>query len=226
MGVDDSGKPRGEGGIDERVVPFRSRLRSEPDVADAAIDPGFDVEAYCREEIALALQQSVPVTPLPPFADPPLKLDPTAERDRLSLLDERAFLMRFWFKVGKAQRAKILAFKKASGVTDGEITLLWWTDSLDMGGPEARPAPSRLNLVRGFVMLGVFSVLSLMTFSYMILLPAPNITNLLLRFLALGSCIAVLCAAMIIDVRPYLICMRIKREANQARQAAQNSMAG
>lgn len=212
-------KPHDERETRPRVVPIRPQPRSEPDVAGvqaSMLDPTFDVAAHCREEIAFAMRQveldrsSVPA-PVP-FAEP----DPTAERDRLALLDEQAFLKRFWFKVGEAQRAKILAFKKATGVTDGEIALLWWTDSLDTGGSSVRLAPSRLKYLRGYAVLSVFSMLLLTIFAHMIFSPAPTAASLVARLLAFVSCIVVWCAAMILDVRPYSICMRLKKEAGQA----------
>lgn len=212
-------KPSDERETRPRVVPIRPQSRSEPDVADvhaSMLDPTFDVAAHCREEIASAMRQvelersSIPASA--PFAEP----YPTADRDRLALLDEQAFLKRFWFKVGEAQRAKILAFKKITGVTDGEITLLWWTDSLDTGGPSVRLAPSRLKYLRGYVVLSVFGVLLLTIFAYMIFLPAPTAANLVARLLVFVFCFVVWCAAMILDVRPYSICMRLKKEADQA----------
>lgn len=200
------------------MIPFPLRRLAQPDVPerDALLDDAFDVVAHCREEISLALQQSEFVESHAAGQDLHRKLDPVAERDRLALIDERAFLRRFWFKVGEAERAKILGFKKAKGVTDGEITLLWWTDSLDMAGPEVRPAPSRLKLVRGYAVIAFFSLLSLVAFSGMIFLPAPTVADVLLRVFALGICLSVWCAAMVLDVWPYAICKRIANEASQA----------
>ena len=219
VGANGPDNPSDDRETSPRVVPIRPQPRSEPDVADvnaSMLDPTFDVAAHCREEIAFAMRQveldrsSVPA-PVP-FAEP----DPTAERDRLALLDEQAFRKRFWFKVGEAQRAKILAFKKTTGVTDGEIALLWWTDSLDTGGPSVRLAASRVKYLRGYAVLSVFSVLSLTIFAHMIFVPAPTAASLAARLLAFVFCIVVWCAAMIIDIRPYAICMRLQKEADQA----------
>lgn len=221
VGANGPDNPRDERQTRPKVVPIRPRVPDQPDAADADTDfhtlaPTFDVEAHCREEIAFALRQleiersSVPASAL--IAEP----DPTTERDRLALIDEQAFFRRFWFKVGEAQRAKILAFKKATGVTDGEITLLWWTDSLDTGGFSVRLVPSRLKCLRGYVVLSVFSVLLLTIFAHMIFFPAPFDGRLAARILAFVFCLVVWCAAMVIDVRPYSICMRLRREADQA----------
>lgn len=213
--MDDEGEQarkeaKGDDGAYDRIVPFRPRQSSRsyppgagalPDVAHAS----FDVEAFARDEIRTAIAQA--------------DVDPTIERDRLALRDEQAFRGRFRFKVGKRERAKILAFKRATGVTDGEITLLWWTDSLDTSGHEVVPAASRLKYVRGYALLVVFSLLMLATFSSTIFRPPSSPTKLALSFVAQAALLIAWCAALILDVRPYSISLRLAREARQAKSA-------
>lgn len=208
-GSDDSESVgRQEQASDDRILPFRRRPQSKAPARLSATTLGdavdkIDLLAFARDAIDTSVRES--------------DIDPDAARDRLAIKSERVFARRFWFKVGKPVRVKILKFKTAKGVTDWEITLLWWMDALDTSGPEVQTAPSRFNYVRGHVLLVIFSLLLLITFGATIFHPPPTSQALVMRFAVQAGLLVAWCLALVLDVRPYTICKRLDREEEQAR---------
>lgn len=145
----------------------------------------------------------------------------TARDDRRAIEEERWFRRRFGFVVHPEWRKKVIAYKHAKGLTDGEIRLLWWTSNLDLEPEEPQITTSTIVATWGYIQLAALALLMLTALLAALRAPAT--------WGNLGACAAIQAVLVLLIeairqfyVRPNQIRRRVLgRSIRHSRQASQ-----
>lgn len=176
---------------ERRVVPFRDpaarEQRTERDSARAA-----DVEHAARLLTGEARDKDL------------------VEHDRRCIQDSAAFRRRFWFQTDAAGRESIIDLQDATGLTDRQISLLWWSASLVLDGEDALIKVGAWRVAVGLFYVGIAALLMLYAFLAATRGPPdlaglPAVIAIQLGLLAAGY------SAFLFYIRPRQIASRLQR---------------